>query len=505
MQRMRKMNVSSSHHVVLFPYMSKGHTIPLLQFARLLLLHRRIAPGDDEEKQPTISVTVFTTPKNQPFVSNFLSDDVASSVRVISLPFPENIVGIPPGVESTDKLPSMSLYAPFTRATKSLQPLFEAALQNLPKVSFMVTDGFLWWTSESAARFDIPRLAFYGMNSYASAITSSAWVHELFTKPENVISDTEPVTVPDFPWISVKKCQFDPVLTNSEQSGPAFELLIDHIISTKKSRGVIVNSFYELESTFVDYRFRDDHEPKPWCVGPLCLANPPKPESDKPDWIDWLDRKREKGHPVLYVAFGTQAEISNEQLNEIALGLEESKVNFLWVTRKDLNDEVTESGLGLEKRVKENGLIVRDWVDQWEILSHESVKGFLSHCGWNSAQESICAGIPLLAWPMMAEQPLNAKLVVEELKIGVGIETEDGSVKGLVRKEELSRKVKELMEGEMGETARKNVIEYAEMAKKALAPETGSSWKNLNSLLEELCKSREADDVSELSSDKQRD
>lgn len=97
--------------------------------------------------------------------------------------------------------------------------------------------------------------------------------------------------------------------------------------------------------------------------------------------------------------------------------------------------------LGFEKRVKQHGMIVRDWVDQWEILQHESVKGFLSHCGWNSAQESICAGIPLLAWPMMAEQPLNAKLVVEELKVGVRIETEDGTLKGFVSREEVSQKV----------------------------------------------------------------
>lgn len=115
------------------------------------------------------------------------------------------------------------------------------------------------------------------------------------------------------------------------------------------------------------------------------------------------------------------------------------KVNYLWITRRDIEEVIGE--LESEKRVKEHGMIVKDWVDQWEILSHESVKVFLSHCGWNSAQESICAGIPLLAWPMMAEQPLNAKLVVEELKIGVRVETEDGSVKGFVTREELSLKV----------------------------------------------------------------
>lgn len=164
------------------------------------------------------------------------------------------------------------------------------------------------------------------MNSYAPALYKSISVHQLFTKPGIVKSDTEPVTVPDFPWIRVKKCDFDPVCTEPDQSGPEFDLLIDQLMSTAKSRGVIVNSFYELESTFVDYRLGCKGEPKPWCVGPLCLVNPLKPESVKPSWIAWLDRKREERCPVLYVAFGTQAEISNEQLKEIALGLEDSKV-----------------------------------------------------------------------------------------------------------------------------------------------------------------------------------
>ncbi|ESQ50835.1 hypothetical protein EUTSA_v10022679mg [Eutrema salsugineum] len=461
----------SSHHVVLFPYMSKGHTIPLLQFGRLLLLHRR------EQATISITVTVFTTPKNQPFVSDFLS--TTPEIKVISLPFPENILGIPPGVESTDKLPSMSLYVPFTRATKLLQPFLEEKLKNLPEVSFMVSDGFLWWTSESAAKFKIPRLVFYGMNSYAFAVSISASEHKLFIEPE-IESATEPVTVPDFPWIRVKKCE----LNHGTQSSQGAELFMDQIISTNKSYGFLINSFYELESTFVDYNNNSDR-PKSWCIGPLCLTDPPKPERVKPAWIHWLDRKEAEGRPVLYVAFGTQAEISNKQLEELALGLEDSKVNFLWVTRKDVEEII---GEGFKDRIKETGMIVRDWVDQWEILSHESVKGFLSHCGWNSAQESICVGVPLLAWPMMAEQPLNAKMIVEEIKVGVRVETQDGTVQGFVTREELSRKIQELMEGETGKTARKNVKEYSKMAKAALVQGTGSSWKTLDLLLEKLCK-----------------
>ncbi|VVA99318.1 unnamed protein product [Arabis nemorensis] len=471
----------SSQHVVLFPYMSKGHTIPLLQFARLLFRHRR--------KEPTISVsvtvTVFTTPKNQPFVSDFLSD--TPDIKVISLPFPENISGIPPGVESTDKLPSMSLYVPFTRATKLLQPFFEESLKNLPEVSFMVSDGFLWWTAESAAKFKIPRLVFYGINSYASSVSISVLKNKLFTEPE-IESDSEPVTLPEFPWIQVRKCDFTHVVTDSEQSDPAHELMMDQIMSNTTSHGFIVNSFYELESAFVDYNNSGDR-PKWWCVGPLCLVDPPKPEQAKQAWIHWLDREREEGRPVLYVAFGTQAEISNEQLKELALGLEDSKVHFLWVTRKDVGEIIGEV---FKDRISKNGMIVKDWVDQWEILAHESVKGFLSHCGWNSTQESICVGVPILAWPMMAEQPLNAKMVVEEIKVGVRVETEDGSVQGFVTREELSRKIKELMEGETGKIARRNVKEYSKMAKAALVQGVGSSWKNLDLLIEKLCKSRES-------------
>ncbi|AEC06549.1 UDP-Glycosyltransferase superfamily protein [Arabidopsis thaliana] len=478
------MSVSTHHHhVVLFPFMSKGHIIPLLQFGRLLLRHHR--------KEPTITVTVFTTPKNQPFISDFLSD--TPEIKVISLPFPENITGIPPGVENTEKLPSMSLFVPFTRATKLLQPFFEETLKTLPKVSFMVSDGFLWWTSESAAKFNIPRFVSYGMNSYSAAVSISVFKHELFTEPESK-SDTEPVTVPDFPWIKVKKCDFDHGTTEPEESGAALELSMDQIKSTTTSHGFLVNSFYELESAFVDYNNNSGDKPKSWCVGPLCLTDPPKQGSAKPAWIHWLDQKREEGRPVLYVAFGTQAEISNKQLMELAFGLEDSKVNFLWVTRKDVEEII---GEGFNDRIRESGMIVRDWVDQWEILSHESVKGFLSHCGWNSAQESICVGVPLLAWPMMAEQPLNAKMVVEEIKVGVRVETEDGSVKGFVTREELSGKIKELMEGETGKTARKNVKEYSKMAKAALVEGTGSSWKNLDMILKELCKSRDSNGASE--------
>ncbi|XP_044465627.1 UDP-glycosyltransferase 90A1-like [Mangifera indica] len=456
-----------SHHVVLFPFMSKGHTIPILHLAQLLL------------RRPHVAVTFVTTPANRPFVDNFLANTTAS---IVNIPFPQNVPGIGAGVESTDKLPSMSLYVPFTKATKLMQPDFERELEALPRVSFMVSDSFLWWTLESAEKFGFPRFAFYGMGNYAQSVSTCAAENRLLTGPESL---DDLITVTDFPWIKITRNDFDPLFNEREPKGPAFELLVEQVISVSSSYGMIVNSFYELEPGFVDYWNRV-HKLKASCVGPLCLAELPRNElqtQQKPAWIQWLDKKFELGSSVLYVAFGSQAEISPKQLKEIATGLEESKVNFLWVLRK----EALELD-GFEERVKERGLVVREWVDQREILMHRSVQGFLSHCGWNSVMESIVAGVPILAWPMMAEQPLNARFVVEEIKIGIRVETSNGSVKGFVKWESLEKTIKELMEGEMGKETRNKVKKYSEMAKNAVEEQKGSSWPTLETIINETRK-----------------
>ena len=158
-------------------------------------------------------------------------------------------------------------------------------------------------------------------------------------------------------------------------------------------------------------------------------------------------------------------------------------MNFLWVIRKS-ESEISDDKF--EERVKDRGILVREWVHQREILMHESVQGFLSHCGWNSVLESICAGVPILAWPMMAEQPLNARMVVEEIKVGLRVETCNGSVRGFVKWEGLEKMVKELMEKEKGKEVRKKSKEVAQMAKKTME-EAGSSKCTLDLLVDEIC------------------
>ncbi|KAL2940879.1 Zeatin O-xylosyltransferase [Bienertia sinuspersici] len=72
---------------------------------------------------------------------------------------------------------------------------------------------------------------------------------------------------------------------------------------------------------------------------------------------------------------------------ELAKGLDNSGQKFLWVLRKvdpndifaedDNGDIMKENQLpqGYEEKVKNKGIVVRDWAPQVEILAHKSVGG----------------------------------------------------------------------------------------------------------------------------------
>ena len=124
------------------------------------------------------------------------------------------------------------------------------------------------------------------------------------------------------------------------------------------------------------------------------------------------------------------------------------------------------------------------WCPQEKVLSHTSVGGFLSHCGWNSVLEAVVAGVPMVAWPLYAEQRLNRVVMVEEMKIALWMQEkleEEGG--GFVEAAEVERRVTELMESEEGELVRKTIGFLKNEAGAALR-EGGSSMFALAKLIE---------------------
>ncbi|TYH62507.1 hypothetical protein ES332_D07G124700v1 [Gossypium tomentosum] len=132
--------------------------------------------------------------------------------------------------------------------------------------------------------------------------------------------------------------------------------------------------------------------------------------------------------------------ISKEDMEEIAMGLELSKICFIWAVRFQGGENTALLG-GFSKRFEERGLMVQRWVPQAKILGHSSIGGFVSHCGWNSTLEGIINGVPIIAMPMKNDQPFNAK-VVTELGVGIKVPRENGKLKS----EEIARIINEVIE-----------------------------------------------------------
>jgi hypothetical protein len=141
-----------------------------------------------------------------------------------------------------------------------------------------------------------------------------------------------------------------------------------------------------------------------------------------------------------------------------------------------------------EKRMEGKGLIIRGWAPQVLILEHEAIAAFVTHCGWNSILEGVAAGVPMVTWPIAAEQFYNEKLVTDVLKIGVPIGVKKWSrLEGdFVQCDVVEKVVKRIIEGEEALEMRNKVKVLSKLAKKAVKKE-GSSWLDLNALIEELC------------------
>lgn len=188
----------------------------------------------------------------------------------------------------------------------------------------------------------------------------------------------------------------------------------------------LYNSCREIEGLYLDLMQTEKTTgaSKIFAIGPL---NPISLQSKvRHEYLDWLDAQDHDS--VIFVSFGTTTSLPEDQIEELALGLERSEQKFIWVLREADKGYIFGGGArnpkppeGFEERVRGRGIVVREWAAQVEILGHPATGGFMSHCGWNSCVESISNGVPMAAWPMHSDQPTNAFLVAEVLGIALRV------------------------------------------------------------------------------------
>ncbi|KAM3279232.1 hypothetical protein ACQJBY_046506 [Aegilops geniculata] len=250
------------------------------------------------------------------------------------------------------------------------------------------------------------------------------------------------------------------------------------------SRGVLVNGCRSLEARAADAIVAGlctpPGRPTPplYCVGPLIKHDEETGASKRHECLAWLDSQPEAS--VAFLCFGSMGRFSAEQVKEIAVGLETSGQRFLWVVRRpptpgaerrppaDGDDDGDIDELfpeGFLHRIKDRGLVVMSWAPQRQVLAHGAIGGFVTHCGWNSVLEAVMAGVPMLAWPLYAEQRMNRVFLVEEMRLAVPMEGYD---KKMVESDEVAAKVRWLIESDGGRELRQRTRAAMRLAEEAV-------------------------------------
>ncbi|CAD6204180.1 unnamed protein product [Miscanthus lutarioriparius] len=358
----------------------------------------------------------------------------------------------------------------------------EARAGRAPAVA--VYDPHMPWAQRVASAAGVPTAAFLSQSCAVDLIYGEAWAGRapLPMADEGALRRREVVAVDlaaeDLPPFVVAPELYPQYL---KVSIGQFEFLAD-------AADVFVNSFRDLEPLEAEYMETTWRAKTVGPALPSFYLDDGRLPSNKTsgvsffsssaptmEWLDssaptmeWLDRQLPCS--VVLASYGTVYSLDADELHELGNGLCDSGRPFIWVVR---SDEAQKLSQDLGDRCRENGLVV-PWCPQLEVLSHKATGCFITHCGWNSATEAIVAGEPMVGLPRSADQPTTAKYVESAWRIGLRLQLDE---KGLLKREEVERCIREVVEGERTEF-RQNAAKWMKKAKEAMQ-EGGSSDKNI--------------------------
>ncbi|KAF8402410.1 hypothetical protein HHK36_013365 [Tetracentron sinense] len=294
----------------------------------------------------------------------------------------------------------------------------------------LLYDPFLPWALDVAKHFDLFGAAFFTQSCAIFAIYYYIRCARL-----TVPFATQDVQMPGLPSLGISHF---PSFVSDKGSHPYFLMMfLDQYSNLDQADWILINSFDKLEAEVLNclmghWRIK--------MIGPTVPSlyldkhiegdngyglNLWKPNVDA--CMKWLDA-RETGS-VIYVSFGSVTKLEVEQMEELAWVLGMSNKYFLWVTL-----------------------------------------------------EGLSLGVPLVGVPRWTDQPTNAKYV--EGVWGVGVRARMDEM-GMVKREEIERCIREVMEGLKGKTFEKNSSRWRELAKEAVDV-GGSSDKNIEEFVSEL-------------------
>jgi len=413
-------------------------------------------------------------------------------IRFLSIPD-----GLPPNHGRTSSV--VELVLSLQKIGPELEDLLTTAQgksPSFPPITFIVTDTAMSCTEQVASNMGVPRVIFWPLcaaasisQSYANLLASEGHIPVNASSvsdgnnPEKLITCL-PGNIPP-----LKPTDLISQYRAEDPSDITFKAVLYESQKQNKGDYVLVNTFEELEGRDAVTALSLNGCPS-LSIGPLFLPNFLEGRDscsslweEEESCLTWLDMQQPGS--VIYVSFGSIAVKSEQQLEQLALGLEGSGQPFLWVLRLDIAEgQAAILPEGFEERTKERALIVR-WAPQSKVLAHVSVGLFLTHSGWNSTLEAMSMGVPVVGFPDIFDQFLNCRFGKEVWKIGLAFEDVEIDQNKVVMKEEVEEVMRTMIRTPEGKKLRDNVLRLKESATKAVLP-GGSSFLNLNTFVKDM-------------------
>ncbi|XP_057430925.1 anthocyanidin 3-O-glucosyltransferase 7-like [Lotus japonicus] len=301
------------------------------------------------------------------------------------------------------------------------------------RITCIIADPFVTPSLIVAQKLNVPWIAVW---SPLSCSISAHFYTDLVRKECNAAENGARNRALDFlPGLSMMKVEDLP--DDVVSSGGEHETLFSKTLASlgrvlPQAKAVVINFFEELDPPVFVQDMRSKLQSFLF-VGFLTLSLPlaplPPSETDETGCLSWLDNQ--DASSVAYISFGTVVTPPPHEIVAVAEALEQSGFPFLWSMKDHLKSLLPN---GFIERTKNSGKIV-PWAPQTQILGHESVGVFVTHCGCNSVFESISNGVPMICRPFFGDHGMAGRIIEDIWEIGVKIEggvfTKDGLVKSL--------------------------------------------------------------------------
>ncbi|KAK1417531.1 hypothetical protein QVD17_26660 [Tagetes erecta] len=389
--------------------------------------------------------------------------------------------------DNDDERNDLDAYLPKLEAhgKRELTKIINNHADNGRPVSCLINNPFVPWVSDLAKDLDIPCAMLWVQSCFC--FTSYYYYHNALVPFPSEEQPEIDVQLPHMPLL-----KWDEVPSFLHPTTPyAFlrRAILGQFKKLSNNFCVLMESFEELENDLIKY-MSQIYPIR--AVGPLFKSSISETSSNisgdlkKPDdCLEWLNSK--KPSSVVYISFGSVVTLSQEQVNEMAYGVLNSGVSFLWVMRTGATSS-GESGKLPEGFLEEAGVrgMVVQWSPQEQVLAHPAVACFVSHCGWNSTMEALSSGVPVVAFPQWGDQVTDAKYLVDEWKVGIRMCRGEAENRVIGRKE-VEECLREATSGVKAASMKANALKWKKAAEEAVV-EGGTSDRNIKEFVDDVRK-----------------